>query len=266
MENQGVLYFELPFFFQAYPLSLRSQDNVMVKRVEVIGAMLLFFLIAGCGMTEEELVEEGRARMDEEKYEEAIKLFDGAISKNPDNFTAHNAKGVALIRVDKLQEAVISFNEAIRIDSGDYRAYYNRGNSKRLLEDDEGAMRDYDKAIEIKPDVTDAYVNRGAILAKYNEFDRALFDFEFALRLGANNPLLYLNKGKIELRINNPDDAIFDFKKAIEAKGDFGEAYYWLGMAEIARENRTEGCGYLQSAATYGIDEAQEAIAQNCLQ
>lgn len=223
-------------------------------------------LLSACGKSADELFQEGRALMDEDKYIEALVLLDKAMRKDPDNAGIHNAMGVAFLRSDSTVAAVASFNRAIEADSMDYRGFYNRGNAKRMLGDDQGAIEDYNRAINAYPELADAYANRGAIYAKYQDFDNALFDFQYAINLNDQNPLVFMNKGKIELRINNVEDAIFNLKKAVALKKDLAEAWYWMGLAEIARENKPEGCEYLQSAVQYGMEQAQEIIAENCLQ
>ena len=75
-----------------------------------------------------------------------------------------------------------------------------------------------------------------------------------------------MNKGKTELRINNPDDAIYSLNKAVEMQPDLGEAFYWLGLAELARENNSAGCDYLLKAQALSFEAANEAISQNCMQ
>jgi len=233
------------------------------KKLFAIGCLLL--LVSACGKSADELFQEGRNFMDEQNYAAALPLLEEAVRMSPENASIHNAMGVALLRLDSVTAAVASFNRAVDADSTDYKPYYNRGNAKRVLGNDQGAIDDYNKAIELDSGLADAYANRGAIYAKYQDFDNALFDFEYALRLN-ENPLVYMNKGKIELRINNVEDAIFDLKKAVALKGDLGEAWYWMGLAEITRENKGDGCSYLQNASENGFEQADNAIAQNCLQ
>ena len=231
-----------------------------------ITCLLPLLLLLACSKSADELFREGKALMDEDEYTEALVLLEKAMKKAPDNAHIHNAMGVAFLRSNSTLAAVASFNRAIRADSADYKAYYNRGNAKRVLGNDQGAIEDYNRAIGIYPELADAYANRGAIYAKYQDFDHALFDFQYAISLNDKNPLVFMSKGKIELRINNVEDAIFNFKKAIALKKDLAEAWYWMGLAEIARENKAEGCEYLQSAVQYGMAQAQEFIAENCLQ
>ena len=63
----------------------------------VFGIILITFL-AACSPPVEELVESGRDLMAADKYAEAVKVFNEALEKEPNNYTALNAKGVALLR------------------------------------------------------------------------------------------------------------------------------------------------------------------------
>lgn len=204
--------------------------------------------------------------MDSASYEDAIKEFALVLEQAPNNYTALNATGVAKLRLGDAEGSLEYFTKAINSDTTVYKAFFNRGNALQALERDNEAMLDYDYAIQIQPNVVDLYLSRGGLLFKYDEFDRALFDFEFALNISPESPVVLLNKGKAELRINNPDDAIYSFKKALEYKSDYGEAYYWLGLAELAQDNVMQGCNYLFSAQSLNVDGVEELISQNCMQ
>ncbi len=238
----------------------------MSKTRKLCAYFCLLLLLSACGKSADELYQEGRAQLDESNYAAAVPLLKKSIEKDPSISGVHNALGVAYLRIDSLNASILAFNRSIEIDSTSYKPFYNRGNAKRLLGLDQEAMVDYNKAIEINPSLADAYTYRGTIYAKYQDFDNALFDFGYSLQLNNSNPLVYMYKGRIELVTENVEDAMYDLKKAVELKSDLGEAWYWMGLAQLASNNLPEGCGYLQTASENGYDQANMAIAQNCMQ
>ena len=73
----------------------------MANRLKITVLLGLLMTFMACSTkSEEELVAEGRSQMDAEAYEEAIATFDKVLAINPQNSTALNAKGVALIRTE----------------------------------------------------------------------------------------------------------------------------------------------------------------------
>ena len=64
--------------------------------------------------------------------------------------------------------------------------------------------------------------------------------------------------------VDSIDLAIDQFKSAVKISPDYAEAFYWLGLAEITRDNASEGCLSLKNAAKLGYDEAEPLIEQHC--
>ncbi len=78
-------------------------------------------IITACSPSEEELFQEGIARMDSQNYSEAIEYFDRVIAINPNHPSAHNAKGVAYFELANWDKAIEAFDASIAADSSSYK-------------------------------------------------------------------------------------------------------------------------------------------------
>jgi tetratricopeptide (TPR) repeat protein len=69
----------------------------------------------------------GRKKWNEDKYQEAIELFDKAISADPENADAHFWKGMSHDGLNQSDLAISSLDRAIALDKEYGLAYYMRG-------------------------------------------------------------------------------------------------------------------------------------------
>lgn len=224
----------------------------------------LISLLWACNPSEEALIEKSIEMMQGEQYTEAITYLDRALLKNENSFKAHNIRGVAYFELGNYEEAIESYGNALAIDSTDYKPWYNRGNAYIRIEDYEAALINFNKALRLRPDVKDIYVNRGTVLFDLKYYEDAVKDFDFALKFDGHDPLVLFNKGKTLLVMDSLNLAIDQLKAAIAARPNYGEAFYWLGLAEITRENNAEGCLSLKRANELGYTSASRLIEQHC--
>jgi tetratricopeptide (TPR) repeat protein len=106
------------------------------------------------------LLRTGRQRLDQKRYQEAIKLFTTVIEANPQSEDAYYFRGLAFAELSRNQAAIADFTEVIRLDAGDTHAYSQRGNLLERLGRYTEALSDFTKAIELnKPDKVSFFKN-----------------------------------------------------------------------------------------------------------
>ncbi len=127
-------------------------------------------------------------------------------------------EGILLGEEGQYEESLKAFNDAISKDAAFRDAYNNRGFYAKLnLEDYAGAIEDFTTAINVDSTDNDAfaYSNRGFAKYKLKDFRGALKDFKESEKLDPNNPYLYRNMAIMMFDINNPDAACFYANKAM---------------------------------------------------
>lgn len=135
------------------------------------------------------MVAEGNKLYKEQKYNDALKMYDQALSNEPDSAVINFNAGTAQYKTNEYQKAISFFEKALLTEdkSLEARADYNLGNSKymlgvskensdlqgaiRLLE---GALDNYKRAIELTPKDEDAKVNREITEKKLKELKEKL--------------------------------------------------------------------------------------------
>ena len=79
--------------------------------------------------------------MGEQKFKEAIKYFDLAISKNENHASSWNNKGIAYLSMGQFEKALDCFEKVITITPNDNMAKYNKGFVLYSLERYEEAIK-----------------------------------------------------------------------------------------------------------------------------
>jgi hypothetical protein len=77
--------------------------------------------------------EEARKAINEQRYEEALKLLDAAMEKNPNYVNNYIEKGRALKRLGRIREALTVLQEALKIEPENPKVLYNMACYKALL-------------------------------------------------------------------------------------------------------------------------------------
>ena len=87
------------------------------------------------------------------EYDEAMNLFDHALSIKPKNSFAWTGKSAALAKQGKLDEALECVEKAIKSNKKNANAWYNKGEILEKLNILTEANKCYDKAKKIDPNI-----------------------------------------------------------------------------------------------------------------
>jgi tetratricopeptide (TPR) repeat protein len=125
------------------------------------------------------LFEQGNAFMKNKNYSEALRVYDMAITLEPNYFEAWNGKADALNRAQKFTEA----------------------------------LEASDRVLILKPDYVSGWINRGYILYNLGRYDEELKAYETAITLDPASPSAWFNKGYSLAGMKRYDEAILAFDK-----------------------------------------------------
>ena len=185
----------------------------------------------------------------QKNYTEALRLYDEAISKNPEFSDAYLNKGLSLMKLNRPADAYEVLTEAISIDPTLVQANLVRAetalllgklidadNDLKLIEkeyrdssrfflvrgnllDAKGqpsqSIEDYDKAIQLDKANVEALVNRGAMYYKQADLVSAQKDFKAALAIRPSQIEALNNLGLIAIHDNQLDDAVTMFDRIL---------------------------------------------------
>ncbi|ORC90762.1 uncharacterized protein TM35_000071860 [Trypanosoma theileri] len=148
-------------------------------------------------------------------FEEAIAMFDKAISLDNTNADFYHNRGFSQRKLGKYREAIKDYTTALSLDAQHFKAYYNRAFCYDKLGEITNAIEDYTNAIAIHANNPNAYHNRGAALEKIGRLSDAIKDYTEAIKLDGENPFTYNARGVAYDRIGMYDAALSDLTKAI---------------------------------------------------
>ncbi len=155
-----------------------------------------------------ELFEEGQTLMQQQKYPEAVQMFE---------------KALPLAKTTNIPIVLASLAE---------------GYHKSRMYDK--AVDAYQKAIEAKPDDATYYNNLGNVYATMGKTTEAAEEFQKAAEMDPTHAArYYFNYGAVMYNMGNMDDSATALRKAIELDPNFADAHFWLGQALVGKATLT---------------------------
>lgn len=180
-----------------------------------------------------------------QRYEEALKKRQKAISKNKELNDAFNS-GMVALKMNNYATAVQSLVKASALDGSQHVIWGNLADAQsKLASTKVGADRtringeaitSYEKAIEIDGTNAAYYNNLGLLMVRAQRVEEGQMKLAEAAMLDPDNAARYFfNLGAIMVNMGNTDGAIQAFTRSIEANASFANAYYQLGMALVGK-------------------------------
>jgi len=97
------------------------------------------------------LYRQGRQYAEQERFADAVPLFDQAIQANPTFTQAYNARCYSYLRLKQYDQAIADCSEAIKLDPSYANAYQNRGVALHYKGDRAGGNEDLKRAAALQP-------------------------------------------------------------------------------------------------------------------
>ncbi len=179
----------------------------------------------------------GRAKIGDEKYDDAIKYFDKALELDPRSAYAFHNRAYTFFLKNDFEAAIQDYDRSIAIDPSAGRfldrgnAYYGKGAKTEALED-------FNRALDLEPNNYDGLIARGEYYADAAEYEKAIIDFESAIRIDGTKTDGYFDRGYTLIDLNSFDAAVADFTKVIELDPKNSAAYTNRGMAYFKSERK----------------------------
>jgi tetratricopeptide (TPR) repeat protein len=133
--------------------------------------------------SEEDFLNQGIEKLQNEKYKEAIEDFTQAIEINSQYADAYLLRGCTRLEIDDYQGAIADYTQTIQLLPDDADIYFLRGKAYIALDDDKSAIADFTQSIKINPQYLEAYYLRGCIHSDIGNHQEAIADFQKAISL-----------------------------------------------------------------------------------
>ena len=181
------------------------------------------------------LFERGNTLLQEEKYDEALTVFEEFIAKYPEVYQAHLNTGTCYSKKGDLDKAAAEFQlvlDKAHQAHGDYkkdteatlRAFSGLGEVELKRGDFEAAQRQFSQALEISPRDEAAAYNVGEVYFSNQQIDDAIRYFELAIKIKEDWPKPYLKLGYVYLNKGDFDRSLVHFNAFLQMDPENPEA------------------------------------------
>jgi len=160
------------------------------------------------------MFDKGNLLIQEEKYDEALGIFEEFLGKYPEVYQVHLNIGTCYLKKGELDKAEAEFNlvlDKTKESLGDY------------AQDPQSSLR--------------ALTGLGELYTQKEDFDKARDYFTQALEISKEDEIAAYNVGEVFFSHQQVDEAIKYYEMAIEIKKDWSKPYLRLGYAYL---NKTD--------------------------
>lgn len=160
------------------------------------------------------------------ELDEALKLFDAAITRNPTDDELPAYRAAIYLEKRDFAKADSDLATALKLNPNSMLGYHNRGYGKWLRGQHAEAVADYSSAINLgiarharraltASSLASMYQNRGVAYEDVGDLGRASIDFTRCIQLHPERGAYYVNRGLIYLKRGMYEEGISDLDEAL---------------------------------------------------
>lgn len=219
-------------------------------------------LVPAIGRPDGLIARAARAQLDGNP-DEAIRLYQMALTIDPTNVDAINQLGVALGKNSNVLAAARQFENSLRINPDQPQIWFNHAIALAKLGLGSEALNSSDRVIELAPAYGAAQLQRAALLAGLGRYEAALSACDETVRLLPNDPLSAIQRGTVLQWCGRHDEAFGEFDRAIALNPNQAEAWVEKAMLMLLLGDLPNGFAlYEWRWRTMAWDESPRRIAR----
>ncbi|HET9409199.1 MAG TPA: DUF3857 domain-containing protein [Candidatus Sulfotelmatobacter sp.] len=167
-------------------------------------------------MKADDLVDSGRAAMQNGNFDVAIALLKRATEVDAKNKYVWNNLGLAYLATRQNDEAIAALKKQIEVNPYDEFAYNNMGRAYWQERKYDDAVSAFHKQLEINPLDKFAHANLGQMYAEWHRYNEAVPELEKAASLTPESPELQVALGDAYLNLGQDEKALASFDRAVQ--------------------------------------------------
>lgn len=185
-----------------------------------------------------------------EKHFSSIEYYNGLLATSKPRSIDYFARGMDFMMVKNCEAAIADFDKAIASSPKFALAYFARANARFMYYEIEKMKQ---MNVHSSNNMEEQAQRMVQVQKGNSELMNVISDYEETIALSPKNVYALFNLGNIHLLMKNNTEAISCYTKAIEAKQDFGEAYYNRGLVYLQLGNKDKGLTDLSKAGELGV-------------
>lgn len=194
----------------------------------------------------------------------ALSYINQALSINKSKKEYIEFKINILISLSYYKESVELINQFLKIAPENFEYYLKRAKAFSLIGQHEQALKDLQFYYNFFPE---NYAIAFELAKSYNLNNKFIESLKILNTLITSDPSkheYYLERGKAFYYSNMFLQAENDFSMVLDLNPDTGEAYYYLGLINLRKNNKQNACEYFNKALLKGIKKSVSMILDNC--
>ena len=206
-----------------------------------------------------QLFAKGNLLIKEEKYDEALAVFEKVLEKHPKIYQCHLNIGTCYLKKGELDKAEAEFKMALDkiLENGDdykkdaatsYFAFTELGALFILKGDFESAQKYFSLAVDISPQKELTAFNAGLDFFAHQQFDEAIKFFELAIQIKKDWSKPYIRLGYIYLQKGDFEKSFENFTLALDLSPDDERAAYDVAEVFFSNQRIDEAIRYFELA------------------
>ncbi len=126
--------------------ALRAKYELLARKGDAAGMDEVTRLMQeGAPESEEGYIREARLRFAEKKYDDAVRILDKVLAKNPDSVAALLAKSDVLAAQQRYDDAIVVADEIIRVQPDSAEGYFRKARLMQAQGNTEAALSEYEE-------------------------------------------------------------------------------------------------------------------------
>lgn len=192
-------------------------------------------------------------------YDEAIGALNKSIEIDSETAEFHSMLGRAYEDSGEIEAAVDAYTAAILLDLNNITFYQNRARVHEAAGDPNKAVKDLKRAITINPDDPVSHNNLGLVYGNAGEFDEGIEELNIALSLDDRNPIFWYNRGELRLHNGDAENALGDLNESLKRDEEDPDAWALRGRIHSRLGQADAARRDYQQAVTLGPERYQLA-------
>lgn len=195
-----------------------------------------------------------RALDEQKRTDEALKLCDAMLQKNPDQVDVLKMKADILDRKGNTSETITTLEKAYHLTPFDIELNYMlalklaEAKNSRVIALCDSLIRADSMGTHAEP-----FYYKGIYYSNINEKAKALFSFNAAIKVNYNFLESYIEKGSLLYDMKKYEEALAVFNLCLTISPKFADVYYWIGKCQEAMGKPEEAKLNYQRA--YSLDK-----------
>ncbi len=190
------------------------------------------------------------------KYDEALKLYQKSLDRDPKNATAWHRLGCLAVRRGDQKEALVYFARSAQFGTESVELLNDIGYALYLQNELVSAEEKLRTALKQNPQYAEARNNLGLVLAEQKRFDEALAEF----RKAGDEASAHSNLAFVQTKVGALDEAEKNYHRALELNPKQVQAGQALVHFFLARNKAEAAIARIEKTETHTVSSVPQPI------